>query len=81
MTTDPTMRVVWFDGRPFPVSSHPRGLDDPGTHWHVQTPDGEWHSVRPRRPGDAEGDGWRGVTAGIATWLENWAAARQDTAE
>lgn len=81
MTTDPTMRVVWFDGRPFPVSSHPQGLGDPGTHWHVQTADGEWHAVLPRRVGDAEGDKWRGVLAGIVTWLAHRAAGQRDSQE
>jgi hypothetical protein len=56
----PTMRVLWFAGRPFPVSSHPRGVEDPGTHWHVQTPDGEWHAVIVREAGDSQGSDYWG---------------------
>ena len=81
MTTNPTMRVVWFDGRPFPVSSHPRGLADPGTHWHVQTPDGDWHAVRSRRAGETKDEEWLNVITAVLAWLENWSAGRQDTAE
>lgn len=78
MTPDRLARIVWYGGRPYPVWSHPRGSDDPGTHWHVQTPDGEWHSVLRRRDGDIEGDGWRSVTDAVAAWLENWWAERVD---
>ena len=71
MTTNPTMRVVWFEGRAYPVSSHPRGIDDPGTYWHVQTPDGEWHPVVSRTSGDAgDSNAWRAIMAAITTWLE-----------
>jgi hypothetical protein len=66
---DATMRVVWYNGRAFPVTAHPRGLNDPGTHWHVQTEDGEWHAVQPRVDGDSKGEGWRQVMAAIIRWL------------
>ena len=70
MTTDPTMRIVWFAGRAFPVSSHPQGLEDPGTHWHVQTPDGEWHAIAARRAGDnGDAAAWGDVMASAQTWL------------
>ena len=78
---NPTMRVVWFDGHPFPVSSHPGGLEDPGTHWHVQTHDGTWHAVLPRRLGDAEGEGWRRVVVAVAAWLEKRALGGQSRGE
>lgn len=60
------MRIAWFDGRAWPVSSHPRGIEDPGTHWHVQTPNGDWHAVLPRSAGK-NGDtiAWRAVTAAV----------------
>lgn len=71
MTTDPTMRIVWFDGRAFPVSSHPQGIGDPGAHWHVQTPDGEWHAVVARNSGAAEdATAWRAVMESVLQWLQ-----------
>ncbi len=73
MTTDPTMRIVWFDGRAYPVSSHPRGVDDPGTQWHVQTTDGAWHAVRERQSGDGEGSAWSAVMESVTHWLEEHA--------
>ena len=64
------MRIVWFGGRPFPVSSHPRGLDDPGTQWHVQTPDGEWHAIAQRPPGDnGSSAAWSEIMAAAQAWL------------
>lgn len=73
---DATMRVVWYNGRAFPVTAHPRGLNDPGTHWHVQTEDGAWHAVQPRVAGDSKGEGWREVMATVTKWLDARAASR-----
>ena len=75
---DPTMRTVWFLGHPFPVCSHPRGIEDPGTHWHVQTPNGQWHAVAPLRAGDAESDGWRAVVSAVEAWLVTWSEQQLD---
>lgn len=70
MSTDPTMRIIWFEGRAYPISSHPRGLDDPGTHWHVQTPDGEWHEIMRRNPGGNEdAEAWGAVMDTVLEWL------------
>jgi hypothetical protein len=70
MTTDPTMHIVWFNGRPYPVSSHPSGVDDPGTHWHVQTPDGEWHPIMRRSPGtNDDASAWSDVMVVAQSWL------------
>ena len=72
------MRVLWLHGHPYPVSSHPRGFEDPGTHWHVQTPDGEWHAVLPHRAGDEEGDAWGAVAAAVVAWLKHRSEGRRD---
>ena len=70
MSTDPTMRIIWFEGHAYPISSHPRGLEDPGTHWHVQTLDGEWHQIMRRKPGGKEdAEAWRAVMARVEKWL------------
>jgi hypothetical protein len=70
MTTNPTMRIVWFAGRAFPVSSHPRGFDDPGTHWHVQTPDGDWHVIARRHAGENDNSqSWGHVMGAAQRWL------------
>jgi hypothetical protein len=69
MTTDPTMRIVWYGGRAYPVSSHPPGVDDAGTRWHVQTPDGEWHAVCLMQAADAEGNAWRAAMESVTQWL------------
>lgn len=74
---DPTMRVVWHNGRAYPVTAHPKGLNDPGTHWHVQTEDGEWYAVLSRVSGDSEGDRWRDVVREIVVWLDANAARRK----
>ena len=72
MPTDPTVRIVWFEGRPHPVSAYPAGVAGGGTHWYVQTRDGEWHKVI-RRSGDisTKEDGAR-LESAIATWLEEY---------
>jgi hypothetical protein len=77
VTTDPTMRIVWFGGRPFPVSSHPSGPEDPGTHWYVQTEDGEWHPVVERRP--SASDLSQRVVEAVTAWLEVRAARDRRT--
>lgn len=66
---DVTMRIVWFNGRAYPVTAHPLGLHDRGTHWHVQTEDGAWHPIVEREPAARDSDAWPTIAAAIAAWL------------
>lgn len=77
MTTDPTMRIVWFGGRPFRVSSMPTGAEDAGTHWYVQTEDGEWHPVAERGQGGTNVS--QRVVEAVTAWLEVRAARERRT--
>src|SRR3954464_5691820 len=65
MSTDPTMRIVWYQGKPYAVSSTPFGPSEPATDWHVLMPSG-WLPLIPYRPGDD----WQSVERRIFDWLD-----------
>ena len=50
MTTDPTMRIVWYLGKPYGISSKPFGPTAPATEWQVLMPSG-WLPLFPYRDG------------------------------
>ena len=64
MTTDPTMRIVWYLGKPYGISSRPFGPWEPATEWHVLMPSG-WLPLFPYR----DGDDWSAIERRVLDWL------------
>lgn len=64
MATDPTMRIVWFNGKPYGVSNTPFGPSEPATDWHVLMPSG-WLPLFPYR----KDEGWSIVEQRVLDWL------------
>jgi len=65
MATDPTMRIVWFRGKPYGISNTPFGPSEPPTDWHILMPSG-WLPLFPYH----ENDDWPGIEERILDWLE-----------
>jgi len=74
MTTDPTVRILWFDDTPHPISAYPHGLEGGGKHWYVQTRDGEWHAVIPRAGEVATKEDRTRLDAAVQSWLADYYA-------
>lgn len=64
MTSDPTMRIVWYQGHAYGVSNSPPGEPTAG-FWYVLT-GGEWQRLFP----NADADEWEQIEPRVLRWLE-----------
>ena len=62
--SDPTMRIVWYLGKPYGISSRPFGPSEPATEWHVLMPS-DWLPLFPYR----DGDDWSAIERRVLDWL------------
>jgi len=65
-TTDKTIRIVWFDGRPYGVTNEPPSGVANGPYWYIRLEEG-WHPLFERASGDREG--WSDVERRVLDWL------------
>lgn len=64
MVTEPTMRIVWHEGKPYGISSTPFGPSEPATEWHILMPSG-WLPLFPY----SQRDDWATVEQRVLDWL------------
>ena len=72
MATDPTMRIVWFRGKPYGVSNAPFGPSQPPTAWHILMPSG-WMPLFPY----SAGDDWSQIEQRVLDWLDRGGVSDQ----
>jgi hypothetical protein len=72
MTVDPTMRIIWYGGKPYGISSAPFGTSEPPTEWHILMPSG-WLPLFPYRPTDE----WPRIERQVLDWLNQGTASTE----
>ena len=65
---DPTVRIVWFRGRAYPISNAP-GDTEAGRTWHVFV-DGRWEPVLEGADKEMDSAAWRELEARVVDWLD-----------
>jgi hypothetical protein len=66
--TEPTMRIVWYEGHAYPVSNSPPGKEGRGKYWYVLV-EGDWQRLF-ACPSEAPSAGsWERIRDRVLEWL------------